>query len=230
MKNYIKRITLFLLAINLVSCSNDDAQSQETNKLLEQMNFAGNLLSFFYNEDNTIEKFEAANYLVEFTYTNNLVSSIVVNEDEEFLFQYDTNGKIDSYSTNGQEFSVDYDTASRMYSYEMPNGFDVTIELYDNDEVKQILVANTENEEVTNFSVYYDTSIKGAMYNSNSFKVQSYMATSGLEIIAYVSKYPAQIVTNNGQSISFVNIIDEDGFVVRADAGLNGAIDYFYSE
>jgi len=232
MKNYTKHLTLCMLAISLVSCSkDDDAQPQESNKLLERMNFVGNLISFFYNEDNSIERLETSNYLVEFTYTNNRVSSIVVDEDDECLFQYDANGIIDSYSFNGQEFDVDYDTATRMYNYEMPNGFDVSLELYDNDEIKQVIVKNIEDEEVTNFSVFYDTSKKGAMYNSNSFNVQSYIATADESIIAYVSpKYPLQVFSINNQSFSFANTYDEDGFVVRADAGVNGVIDYFYSE
>ena len=232
MKNYTKHLTLFLLAVSLVSCSkDDDAQSQETNKLLERMNFVGNLVSFFYNEDNTIERFETANYSVGFAYTNNYVSSIVVDENEEYLFQYDTNGKIDYYSTNGQDFNVDYDSAAHTYSYEMPNGFDVSIELYDNDEVKRIIVKNLENVEVTNFLIFYDLNKKGPMYNSNSFKVQYYIATTDESAVAYVSpKHPLQLFTINNQSFSFANTYDEDGFVVRADAGVDGVMDYFYSE
>ncbi|MBA3986379.1 MAG: hypothetical protein H0X63_07380 [Flavobacteriales bacterium] len=223
-------ILLFVLTI-ILSCSKDDdiSKVEESTKLLDRVNLNGNFVKYSYNEDSTIQKLEALNFNLIFGYSESRISSIEEGENL-WQFQYDVNGKIRSFSIADETIDVVYDADNRFYFYEVENRV-YTISLYENNEIKKYSIFDTETEEIFYNDYYYDTTKKGGLFNSNSITIHLQMAfTNGFFFSLFNSRIPIENFATNfaGQTYSFENTFDEDGFIKKSIVSNGSYIDFFY--
>lgn len=229
MKNLLKITFLFCLSFSVLSCSKEkDTPVIEKQKLLQRINLVNSLINLEYNDDNTLKKVAYPNDSVTFSYTNKQISTAKFNT-KTWEFRYDVNGKIQSFSTTGESYQATYNELARSYTVEKANGEKLVLNLYQNDEIKEILVLNSQNQVTLQVDFYFDLTKKGTMVSVPTVNIHACMISLDLFQFPFLfTKNPTQLYTNNGQTYSFINTFDTDGFITNSLVANTENIDFFY--
>lgn len=228
-----KILLLSFLSLSIFSCSNDDKSGSEqqnpvSQKLVQTIN-TGVLLKYTYNEDQTLKILDIGNNSMNFNYSENRISTIEYLNNE-YSFQYDANGKINSFNYNDLEIDVAYNAATNSYSYEKEEGKQLTLKLTENEDVKEYSILETQTEELSKYEYFYDNSKNGVLTNSNHIAVYLVMITGFHDIGLYASKRPVQTFSNNGIAFSFENTYDDDKFVTKSIINGTNTVYYAYNQ
>lgn len=228
-----KILLLSFLSLSIFSCSSDDESGSEQQnpvgkKLVQTINM-GVLLKYIYNEDQTVKILDIGNNNMNFNYSENRISSIEYLNDE-YSFQYDANGKINSFTFNNLEVDVTYNAAANSYSYEKEEGKQSTLKLTENEDIKEYSILETQTEELSKYEYFYDNSKNGVLTNSNPIAVYLVMITGFPDIGLYASKRPVQTFSNNGMAFSFENTYDDDKYVTKSIINGTNTVYYAYNQ
>jgi len=209
----MKKIILFLAALLLISCSDDDGNKTK-NLFLESIVVAnggstGGVIEFTYNDKKQIETFGNKDTQYLFKYEDDRLISITNTKDNTILNRFGyQNGQLNKMEVNGVEYDVTYKEENKEYIVE---GLDRSFTLNDENDVASITDPNTEPYVFT-----YEPKYKGAMYSVKS--IDTYL-------IAFVFNAPyllsRRAVKDFGGN-TFVNTYNDDGYLKRAELTLKG--------
>lgn len=233
------KIVLFsILSLFIFSCSSDnnsgsDPQNPQSTKLIETININGRLFKYNFNDNKTVQSldFSVTNSIL-FKYSENRISSIEY-DDKVWEFMYDSNGKINSFSSGNDNIDVVYNSAENSYFYENNDGVKINLTLTQDGDVKKYSLLYTQTDETVIHEYFYDNSKNGVLTNSNNIAVYLVMVTKFYDVGLYASKKPAQTFRSNDVPFSFENTYSEDGFLTKSIINSNGTpanIYYAYNQ
>jgi len=228
-----KILILSLISIFILSCKSDDDGSEQQNtqskKLAETITTQDVMIEFSYNEDQSVREMDFSNATgtITFAYAEKRISTLK-RGDDIWEFQYDTNGKVTSFSNGTIEINVTYNSAERSYTYEKQKGIVKTIILHENGDIKQYSTLNTQTNELVEYKYFYDNSKNGILTNSNSVVSYILMTLNYYDLGMFISKKPVKTFNHDdSQILTFENTYDDDDFIMKST--INGTTETFYS-
>ena len=170
----MKNLIYLLLAVLMLSCSDDD-QVQTEKEIPADKRFVSAIetsfgpIKFDYNANNYIKEISVMNVdFYQFEYEGSNVKILTHqrgNDIKEYVFSYDDNGKIASMTVNGVTVPIVYNAAQ--------NSYNNAIFLNEHGDIKKF-------ESEGKVSTYlYDTETKGVYTNTNNVNVHLLLAEIG---------------------------------------------------
>ncbi len=225
MKAYLIILGLFL--IFFTGCSKDDesTNSEEVDEIPineKLINDVNGEFTFEYNDEGNIERMKMGNFfLILYGYENGNVSAVdIYGQDEtlNILFNYDANGRIDSFSQDDVITDVTYNQANNYYLYQMDNGNEVTLFMNGNGDIDKIVeFDNEQNETDTTTFLYEEGEYNGTLTNTNNPVIQTVLAVPGIGIffsLYNISNQPVRTIASPYVGIlDFQNTYDEQNFL-----------------
>lgn len=218
MKNYSKAFIIVTSALGVLSCSNDDSNSNNDSYLLDYVVYQEEEYFMEYYPNNSVKKFKIIDQWAAFTYENNRIISITKTDVETNMpsvttFEHNANGKISTFENDGLTVEVAYDEATTSYSYTvLPYTF--TFKITASGDVERVTRFHNETEQTVFWGYVYDTQNKGAMANSNAVTIYLYLIQpNSLDVLLPFTKMPIQTVYNGDANFSCENTFNSLGYI-----------------
>lgn len=235
MKTYL----LSLLAIVLlVSCSKDDdtnaiddtMETKRYPKTVEILspNTSGELTTMLkytygFNADKKITSIEIEGFFgyenIYFNYgPNGLPNEIEVqnNQTTETFELYYTDSRLSGFSTNVQDYDINYNSANNTYAY-VKDGFDDSFTLNDMNDIRRYFSISPTGSNML-MEMTFDTTKKGVFYNVD-LPLNFYAAiVSDASTLLFASHIPLLAITQTGETaLNYQNTYDAEGFITESN-------------
>jgi hypothetical protein len=208
----MKKFIVLLMAIGLVSCSDDEGSKTRT-LFLESLNVTSpggggsGAIEFTYNDEKQIKTILGSGVEYTMKYKDGRLSSFS-NEDEttSYEFDYDSDGILETLTENGVDHDVTYDEDDRKYTIE---DIDRSFTLNEKNDIIEI------EQGGETFEFEYDNENKGAMYSLPS---EFYLISFLLNSPYLLSVHPA----TDFMMYSAENTFNADGYIQKAVLTIDG--------
>lgn len=225
MKTNLILFSLFIILFSACS-KNDDSPKPEEEEVIpvneKFLNDVNGELTIEYNDDGKIERIKISNLiLIIYGYEGGNVSTVDMygqNANLNFIFNYDANGHIDSFSQDDIITDVTYNQANNYYLYQKENGDEVTLFMNENGDSNKIVeFDNAQDETDTTTILYEDGEYNGTLTNTNNPIMQTLMGLPEIWIYLFlynISNQPVKTIASSYFGIlDLQNTYDEQNFL-----------------
>lgn len=193
-----------------MSCSDDDSADANKPRTLyvESIVIAsadgggGGGIELTYNKDKLIETISSGGTTFELDYKSGKLFSLTSEgaNPTDIKFGYDSNGILDTYTVNDEDYEVTYDEDNKKYTIE---GLERSFTLDDNNDI--ITIGQGGNE----YEFEFDTEGKGSLFSGQE---DSYLIAFALNVPYILSKRPATLYA----TYAIENTLNADGYIYKA--------------
>ncbi len=220
----MKQFTLILLLFIIATgCSKDDSDTGPQPIAADEklLNSVDDFILLQYNPDKTVKKLTiAASIQLRYSYENGRISEVAVINDGEvdtYLFSYDANNRISSYSLDDEVTQVNYNVANKYYLAVKENGDELGVFFDDEGNIKKFQEYDNQQNETETTSIFYvDGPYKGTFANTNDIALHTVLVSPELLQIFYgynLTKTPVETLVLPEFVIDFINTYDDQGFL-----------------
>ena len=229
-----KILILFSFLILFTGCSKDDDSPKEEQEIEipvneKILNDIGGEILLEYNDAGNIERLKiSSELLLIYGYEGEKISSLDIYGGDgsiNILFQYDANGRIDSFSEDDVITDVTYNEANNYYLYQKENGDETTLFINVYGDIYKIVEYNIELDETeTSTMLYEDEIYNGTLTNTNNPIIQTVMGFPELSFfypLYNISKKPVRTITGSSFGIlDLENTYDSQNFLETSTFGI----------